>query len=323
MKSVMKHRFSEVPSVEIPRSRFDRSHGLKTTFDAGWLVPIFVDLAWPGDTFSLKMTGFARMAPSALNNPVMDNMFMETFFFKVPLRILQTNWKKLQGEQIDPGDSIDYTSPQISLNNIANQSLYDYFGLPTQVAAAYTVNNYAGRGYNLIYNDWFRDQNLQDSVTVDLDDGPDSIADYVLLRRGKRHDYFTSCLPWLQKGDAVQLSLGSEANIQGLGINNQTYAGTSGAVYESGASATRTYASYTSTPTDSLILEEDPNNSGYPRLVADLANATASTVNELRQAVQTQRILEKSARAGTRYAEIVQSFFGVTSEDSRLQRPEY
>ena len=311
MKSVMKHRFSEVPSVDIPRSTFDRSHGFKTTFDAGWLIPIFVDEALPGDTFKLNLTGFGRLSTPVY--PVMDNLILDTFFFAVPNRLVWENWQKFCGEQVDPGDSIAYTIPQVVLNNHGNMSLWDYFGIPSIVTENYSVSNLPARCYNLIYNEWFRDQNLQDSVVVDKDDGPDSRADYELLRRGKRHDYFTSALPWLQKGDAVQLSLGSTADVfidqpnygQAIGIRQDgTYRD-----MDASLSIVSTIASTT--------------HGTSAEMKADLATATASTVNELRQAVQAQRILEKDARAGTRYAEIVKSHFGVTSADSRLQRPEY
>jgi len=318
MRSNTQHRFSEVPQVNIPRSTFDRSASYKTTFDAGYLVPVFVDEALPGDTFKVDMTGFARL--STPTYPIMDNMFLDTFFFAVPIRIIQDNWKKLMGEQVDPGDSIAFSAPTVTLNNVANESLYDYLGCPTKIAANYSVNNHFARAYNLIWNDWFRDENLQDSVVVDKDDGPDTATDYVLLRRGKRHDYFTSALPWLQKGDAVSLSLGTEAPLTGIGWQN-TGAVASFTLRETGGTS-RVVNGYQSTIRD-IGIEEDPSNALYPAAYADLANATASTVNELRQAIQVQRLLEKDARGGTRYIEIVKNHFGVTSDDARMQRPEY
>lgn len=325
MRSVMKHRFSEVPDVKIQRSSFNRSHGVKTTFDAGYLVPIFVDEALPGDTFNCRLNGFARLSTPVY--PIMDNMIMDTFFFAVPYRLLWSNWKKFCGERVDPGDPIDYTIPIINdLNNADNETIFDYFGLPTKVAAVYEFSALPLRAYNLIWNEWFRDQNLQDSVTVSTGDGPDSQALYSLLRRGKRHDYFTSCLPWLQKGEAVQLALGEQAPIFGAGRTSLTWAGSPIDAYETDASGTRQYADHASVDTpgaNTFVLEEDPNNAGYPNLRANLAEATASTVNELRQAIQVQRILERDARAGTRYTEIIESHFGVSSPDARMQRPEY
>lgn len=316
MKSVMQHRFSDVPNVEVARSKFNRSHGFKTTFDAGYLVPCFIDIAVPGDTMELNMTGFARLATPSY--PIMDNLFMDTFFFAVPIRLIWNNFVKMMGEQEDPADHINYAVPEVTITNAGNESLWDYFGLPTKLSSGYDVGNLFGRAYNLIWNQWFRDENLQNSVVVDKDDGADTMGDYVLLRRGKRHDYFTSALPWLQKGDAVQLALGTYAPVVGEGtgiptfdVDNQT----NKKMQVAGA-------------TNAVLIENAPASTGDitwydSALQADLANATASTVNELRQAIQVQRLLEKDARAGTRYVEIIKSHFGVTSDDARLQRPEY
>jgi len=328
MKSVMRHVFSEVPRVEIPRSSFDRSHGVKTTFDAGYLVPILVDEALPGDTFNVNVTGFARIATPIY--PIMDNMRMETFFFAVPMRLVWDNWQKFCGERVNPDDNIDYIVPVIDDGkNFSNESIFDYFGLPTLVNATYEFSALPFRAYNLIYNEWFRDQNLQNSVKVNTDNGPDNAVDYKLLRRGKRHDYFTSCLPWLQKGDAVQMDLGTEAPIIGIGKANQAYPNGWVDLYESGTyTGTVCYANsagidYGLGAQYQTYIEEHPDHSGFPYIRADLANAIGPTVNELRQAIQVQRILERDARSGTRYTEIVQSHFGVISPDARLQRPEY
>jgi hypothetical protein len=186
------HDFAKVPHAEIPRASFDRSHGYKTTFDAGYLVPIFVDEALPGDTFNLDMAAFGRLATPL--TPFMDNLFADVFFFAVPLRLVWNNWQKFNGEQDNPEDSTDFVIPTMTSpasTGYDNGTLSDYLGIPTEVADL-EHSSLWHRAYNLIWNEWFRDQNLQDSVTVDKDDGPDDPADYVLLRRGKRHDYFTS-----------------------------------------------------------------------------------------------------------------------------------
>ena len=195
MKSVMKHNFSMIPQVNIPRSTFDRSHGYKTTFDTDYLIPFFVDEALPGDTFEQKHTIFARMTTPIV--PFMDNLVLETFYFAVPNRLVWDNWQKFNGEQAKPGDSTDYLVPQVvaPVGGFTESSLYDYMGIPTKKANL-SVNALYMRAYNLIYNEWFRDQNLIDSLEVPTGDGPDTHSKFVLQKRGKRHDYFTSALPW-------------------------------------------------------------------------------------------------------------------------------
>ncbi len=327
MKSVMTHKFSNIPDVKTERSKFDRSHGYKTTFNSDKLIPIFVDEALPGDTFNLSLTALARMATPL--KPIMDNLYMDTFFFFVPLRLIWDNFQKFMGEQVDPGDPINFEIPVMDSPAVVGHvvgSLSDYFGIPTDVP---DLEHSAlwHRAYNLIYNEWFRDENLIDSVVVDRDDGPDASADYELLSRGKRHDYFTSCLPWPQKGDSVSLPLGTDAPITGFGKQNQVFNDGNQNVYETDGTGVTAYVDCANTGASdantTYRVEEDPNNAGFPNVRADLTNATAATINELRQAFQVQRLLERDARGGSRYTEIIRSHFGVTSPDARLQRPEY
>jgi len=323
-KSVNVHQFAMIPRADIPRSKFDSQKSYKTTFDAGYLIPVYVDEVLPGDTINLQMTAFARLATPLF--PIMDNMHLDSFFFFVPNRLVWENWQKFMGERYpDPDSSIDYTVPETTspAGGYAVNSLQDYMGLPTagQITGSNTVTHCAfwTRAYNLIWNEWFRDQNLQDSAVVDIDDGPDSPADYVLRRRGKRHDYFTSSLPWPQKGQAVTLPLGSTAPILADG-NIRMKATTGGGSADLAWDTTSNYVSWNGASGTISLNSKMQYVSG---LEADLSAATAATVNQLRQSFQIQKLLERDARGGTRYTEIIRSHFGVVSPDARLQRPEY
>jgi len=312
-----------VPKADIPRSSFNIEHTHKTTFDAGYLIPIYVDEVLPGDSFKLNMTAFARMATPLY--PVMDNMHLDSFFFFVPNRLLWDNWEKFMGQQTDPGDSTSYIIPTVTspANGYAVGSLQDYMGLPTvgQVAAGQTITHAAlhTRAYNLIWNEWFRDENLQDSIVVDTDDGPDTYSDYVLKRRGKRHDYFTSALPWPQKGDSVPLPLGDAAPIKGRAVFTQSDGSNALTLQGVNASQAAQFSGAAAATSDRYARGTLASGDMY----ADLSEATAATINQLRQSFQIQKLLERDARGGTRYTEIVRAHFGVVSPDARLQRPEY
>jgi hypothetical protein len=337
MQSVMSNLFSQVPSTPKQRSSFNRRHGVKTTFDADYLVPIFVDEVIPGDTYNLKMDAFGRLATPVA--PIMDNMYLDSFFFFVPYRLVWDNWQKFMGERIDPDDSIDYIIPTWSVSGdysgaSMSNSVWNYFGLPLVNYSTATdlprINALPLRAYHLIWNEWFRDENLQDQYSVPKDDGPDTSSDYIAgassrdiksspLVRGKRHDYFTSCLPFLQKGDAVELPLGTTAPIESTGapsFNNAAGSETE-TYFTTGFSGVDVHVTTAFGGGDQTMYWDDP------ALEVNLASATAATIAQLREAMQIQMLLETDARGGTRYIEIIKSHFGVTPQDFRLQRPEF
>ena len=313
-------RFSNVAQVKTQRSKFNRSHNHKTTFDANKLVPVFVDEVLPGDTFKMSATTFARLATPI--KPSMDNLHMDVHFFFVPNRLVWDNWERFMGAQDNPDDTTDYRIPVKpcgwpTVDDHTN-SIEDYMGIPfidNVNQGFFFANELPFRAYNLIWNEWYRDQNLQDSVEVTTDDSS-STNPFVLLPRGKRHDYFTSALPWPQKGQPVSLSLAGNVPVETDG--------------QSGDSVTVGDA-LNDTQGRSLDAENAlPNllvGAAAPveniNLFTNLDDVTAITIAQLRQAFQLQRFLERDARSGTRYIEVIKAHFGVTNPDFRLQRPEY
>ena len=331
------HRFSDAPAMYMRRSKFDRSHVYKTTFNSGKLIPVFVDEVLPGDTTRMSVNYFARLATPI--KPIMDNIYLDWFFFFVPNRLVWDHWQNFCFEKEDPDDNTDYVIPTVTATaNSDNKyvgSLWDYFGLPVN-----TINNISGvsalpfRAVYLIWNEWFRDENLQKPVKIQKGDanevldssrasdqpswvfssGTTIVSGYACPPRGKRHDYFTSALPWTQKGPGVNISLTGNAPIMATTNTEPTPHSPGIYVARDGASSTQ-FASMT--------WDTSPSNVSSGSVYADLSDISSVTINGLRTAFQMQKFYERLARGGSRYTEVLRSFFGVVSPDARLQRPEF
>lgn len=343
------HRFSDAPAMYMKRTKFDRSHVYKTTFDSGRLIPVFVDEVLPGDTTRMSVNYFARLATPI--KPIMDNIYLDWFFFFVPNRLVWEHWQNFCFEQEDPDDSTDYVIPTVAATGNSNNtyigSLWDYFGLPVNTSGSLSgISALPFRGVYLIYNEWFRDENLQKSVKIQKGDanevldsaraseqpswvftsGTSIVPGLACPPRGKRHDYFTSALPWTQKGPGVNISLTGNApvfgNGQHLGLapnsagNAVGYLGMTGNV----GAILRTASGDEWESSQTAFVTSDSSKSG---LLADLSDVSAITINGLRTAFQMQKFYERLSRGGSRYTEVLRSFFGVVSPDARLQRPEF
>lgn len=354
MPSVSMLNFAQAPTPQIPRSRFDRSHGHTTTIDADYLYPVLVDEILPSDSVNLESTFFLRI--NTLLHPIMDNLHFDLFAFFVPFRLVWENWQKFMGEQANPDSPTDYVIP-ILHNDVSpamvfsSDSLHAYMGLPMEkdIYPYDPVSNPNGqsisalyaRAYALIWNQWFRDENLQNSIPVPLGDGPDHYASYTLLKRNKRKDMGTAALPWQQKGDPVMLPLGTTAPVVGdgyaMGLDDGTLSnkalGFRYAIPSQGVpyfdqslagSTVGTQAAHTGGSTAGDLFSVGLSQSGAnSHVYADLTQATAISVNDLRLAVTVQQLKEMYARGGTRYVELLRVEFGAISPDFRLQRAEF
>lgn len=324
MRAAIAHDFSQVGQLPLPVTRFDRSHRHKTTLLPGYLVPVLVDDLLPGDHVDLSCTYLLRLL-GALKQPIMDDMWLDMHAYIIPYRLVWTNFVKQQGEQTDPDDTIDYLQPVCPApeGGYDPESLQDYLGVPPGIDGFSHVNTLA-RAYNLIWNQHYRAQLVDDSVVVDLDDGPDDPADYVLLRRRKRHDMYTSAAPEPQRGDPVQISLGSSAPVQLVPHTTSTNpmiakSANDGSLLANQNILTEAVTAYLEGATAGENAVLDPNG----RYFANLSLAEAVTISDLRDAIVSQHVLEQDARAGTRYQEILAHRWHTNAGDARLQRAEY
>ena len=350
------HRFSDAPAMYMKRTKFDRSHVYKTTFNSGKLIPVFVDEVLPGDTTRMSVNYFARLATPI--KPIMDNIYLDWFFFFVPNRLVWEHWQNFCFEQEDPDDSTDYVIPTITATGNSENayigSLWDYFGLPVNTSGNLSgISALPFRGVYLIWNEWFRDENLQKSVKIQKGDtnevlnsarsveqpswvftsGTSVVPGLACPPRGKRHDYFTSALPFTQKGPGVSIGLAGTAAVDStipidwpmeVKPNGGSYSAVNRYELADTGYATRTGALWTNNSNDNAWSGTNLKLPDFSKgLTVDLDTSSIFTINSLRTAFQMQKFYERLARGGSRYTEVLRSFFGVVSPDARLQRPEF
>lgn len=342
------HRFSDAPAMYMKRTKFDRSHVYKTTFNSGKLIPVFLDEVLPGDTTRMSVNYFARLATPI--KPIMDNIYLDWFFFFVPNRLVWEHWQNFCFEQEDPGDNTDYVIPTVTATGNSDNayvgSLWDYFGLPINTSGNLSdISALPFRGVYLIWNEWFRDENLQKSVKIQKGDtnevlnstraseqpawvfssGTNIVPGLACPPRGKRHDYFTSALPWTQKGPGVEIPIGAQAPV--LGFKTATSPNLPGfsAAYNTTLGTSHEWypANTNNNPPTVTNVNLNYVTGDVSQVYADLSSASAYTINSFRTAFQMQKFYERLARGGSRYTEVLRSFFGVISPDARLQRPEF
>lgn len=332
----MAYSFANIPRATPPRSVFRRNHNIKTTINTDFLYPIYVDECLPGDVFKFRQHIFARLSTPL--TPVMDNLYLDTFFFAVPVRLVDKEFKRLMGERPFGDVRNDYTVPQLAVTPKSG-SLSDYLGLPLLPdGKSVSVCPWWHRAYNLVYNEWFRDENLCPARPIaglheDGTQTDEAESDYVLCRRGKRKDYFTGCLPWPQKGNEISLSSAGTVSIPPsytfAAFNQSTLEKLPGvfSLVNGGTVNSSTHPEAFLAPSPS-----DPNSSASKAFYGPYykdpipVNFTAEgglTVNSLRQSIAIQHLLETDARGGTRYVELIRAHFNVVSPDARQQRPEY